>query len=180
MPRRVQIYGLAALLITLVLTLWFTMRSEGPGIPGVQADVKFTPLQVQEPQLRLDELEELKTLEYSGAHRNIFVEAPVAAPMTPARKAQQAAHPFVGPMLPPPPPPLAVPAQFFGYESSPGSTKRIGFFTQGDEILVVTEGNTFLNGFRLIRIGNESAEVEEVATGRRATVPLVQPSAALP
>lgn len=175
MPKRYQGYMFGALLLILVLTLWFTMRSEGPGLTGVlAAPGKFTPLDIQEPQLRLDELESLKTLEYTGAHRNIFIEGPVAAPVQ-ARKAAQVVHPFVGPTLPPPPPPLTVPAQFFGYESSPGSKTRIGFFTQGDEILVVTEGNTFLNGFRLIRIGNDSAEVEEVSTGRRATVPLVQP-----
>jgi hypothetical protein len=37
-----------------------------------------------------------------------------------------------------------------------------------------------LNGFRLIRIGNDSAEVEEIATGRRATIPLVQPPTGAP
>jgi hypothetical protein len=41
--------------------------------------------------------------------------------------------------------------------------------------LVVHEGDTFLGGFRLDRIGNDSADVEEISSGRHATVPLVQP-----
>ena len=37
------------------------------------------------------------------------------------------------------------------------------------------EGDTFLNRFRLVHIGNDSADVEEISTGRHATVQMVQP-----
>jgi hypothetical protein len=56
----------------------------------------------------------------------------------------------------------------------------VAFFKQGDEVLVVGEGETFLNNFRLIRIGNDSAEVEQVSDHRHATVPMLQPPGADP
>jgi hypothetical protein len=40
---------------------------------------------------------------------------------------------------------------------------------------VFAEGDKFLNTFRLIHIGNESADVEEISSGRHATVQLVEP-----
>ena len=55
----------------------------------------------------------------------------------------------------------------------------MAFFTSGDEVLIVPEGDTFLNGLRLLHIGNDSAEVEEVSSGRHATVPMVQPEQGL-
>jgi hypothetical protein len=44
----------------------------------------------------------------------------------------------------------------------------------GEDVIVVAEGDTFLNRFRLVRIGNDSADVEEIATGRDANVALEQ------
>ncbi len=176
MSRRYQTVALLGLLGALLVAFWFTTRSSVPGIPGVlAADTKFKPLDIQEPQLRLDRLAELNKLEYSGAHRNIFVEAPPPLPMSPAQKAKESARHFVGPTLPPPPPPLSVPVQFFGYESLPGSGKRVAFFTSGDDVLIVAEGDTFLAGFRLVHIGDDSADVEEVSSGRTATIQLIPP-----
>jgi hypothetical protein len=173
MRRRVEIYLLAGLLVLLAAFLYFTNRSQVPGLPGVlDADTKFQPLDVQAPQLHLDLLDKIQKLEYSGSHRNIFVAMPPPIPKTPERPAPP---PFVGPKLPPPPPPLEVPVTFFGYASQPRSGKRVAFFTSGDEVLVVAEGDTFLNRFRLVHIGDASADVEEVSSGRHATLPMVQP-----
>ena len=145
------------------------------GLSGVlAADSKFEPLDVQEPSLRLDQLDRLRKLEYSGSHRNIFVAGAPPLPK-PGGEAAADARPFIGPKLPPPPPPLQIPAEFFGYASQPTSGKRVAFFTSGDDVLVVAEGDKFLNSFRLIHIGNESADVEEISSGRHATVQLVQP-----
>lgn len=179
MSRRAQIYVLAGLLAVLVYAVYLAVRPHvegGPGLTGVLAsDTKFEPLEVQEPQLRLDLLKKLQKLDYTGSHRNIFVVQPPPPPK-PAGPVV-AERPFVGPRLPPPPPPLQVPGEFFGYATQPQSGRKVGFFTNGDDVLVVAEGSTFLGRFRLVRIGNDSADVEEVSTGRHVTVPMVQPPA---
>jgi hypothetical protein len=177
MSERAKIYVFAGLLVLLALVTYFFAfnRSPVPGLTGVlAADAKFQPLDVQEPGLRVDELVRLRKQEYSGSHRNIFLAAPAPIPK-PAGASAAPAFRFVGPRLPPPPPPLQVPAEFFGYASQPHSGKRVAFFTSNDDVLVVAEGDKFLNNYRLIHIGNDSAEVEEISSGRRASVALVQP-----
>ena len=176
MSRRIQIYVLAALGAVLALVLYRTYRADAPAGFGVLAsDSKFLPLDVQEPRLHTELLERIRKLEYSGTHRNIFVAAPPAPEQGAVQLAPKPVERFVGPRLPPPPPPLQVPAEFFGYATRSVSGKRVAFFTSGDDVLVVPEGDTFLGRFRLIHIGNDSADVEEIATGRHASVQLVQP-----
>jgi len=167
---------LVGLLVLLVGLLYFMNRGSSPDGSGVvAADGKFQPLDVREPELRLDLLAKLQTLEYSGTHRNIFIATPPPPPPPAGQQANQPARQVVGPMPPPPPPPLQVPAELFGYELMPKSGKRVAFFTSGDDVLVVAEGDTFLNRFRLVRIGNDSADVMETSTGRHAAVHMVQP-----
>lgn len=171
MRRRAEIYLLAGLLVVLAAFLYFSNRSQVPGLPGVlDADTKFKPLEVQAPQLHLDLLDKIRKLEYFGSHRNIFVAVP--PPISKATE-KPAAPPFVGPKQPPPP--LEVPVTFFGYASQPRNGKRVAFFTSGDDVLVVAEGDTFLNRFRLVHIGDASADVEEVSSGRHEALPMVQP-----
>ena len=170
MRRRAELYLLGGLLVLLVALLYFTTRSHVPGLPGVlDADTKFQPLDVEEPQLHLDLLEKIQKLQYSGAHRNIFVAMPPPLPTPPQRPA------VAEPKLPPAPPPLEVPVTFFGYASHPGTGKRVAFFTSGDDVLVVADGDTFLNRFRLVHIGDAAADVEEISSGRHQMIPMVQP-----
>lgn len=176
MTRRTEVYVFAGLMVLLVGAVYyfFSSHGEGNGMPGVlAADTKFQPLDVREPALRMDLLERIQKLEYSGSHRNIFIAAP---PPPPKGAAQVAPAPvFIGPKPPPPPPPLQVPAEFFGYASHPGGGRRVAFFTSGDDVLVVGEGETFLGRFRLDRINNDSADIEEISSGRHATVQMIQP-----
>jgi hypothetical protein len=176
MWKRVQIYVLVALVLVGVYA-YFANRGEESGLPGVLAsDPTFHPLNVDEPHLRLDLLAKIKSLEYSGSHRNIFIFGP--APPPPKTQAEIARENFrpKGPQQPPPPPPVSVPAQFFGYASLPQSGKHVAFFLQGEDVLVVEEGTQFLGRYRLDKIGNDSADVEEVSTGRHATVQMTQPT----
>ena len=175
MSKRNEIYVLVGLLLVAAVA-YYLSRSETPGLPGVLAsDPTFHPLNVEEPHLRLDLLEKIKKLEYSGSHRNIFTFGPPPPPpKTPAQIAQENFH-KQGPEPPPPPPPVTVPAQLFGYASMPETGKRVAFFLDGEDVLVVEEGSVFLNRFRLDKIGNDSADVEEVSSGRHATVQMVQP-----
>jgi len=180
MAQRTRTYVLLGILVALVAAVFYS-RSGEPSQPSVlSADTRFQPLNVKEPELRLDLLQQLQKEEYTGSKRNIFV-AEAVPPAASAAKPVEAPRPFVGPQPPPPPPALQVPAEFFGYESGQ-SGRRVAFFKDGDDVLVVSEGETFLGRFRLDKIGDNSADVEEASTGRHTTVPLVQPdtSAATP
>src|SRR5580700_976176 len=121
MSRRTEIYLLVSLIIVLGLVFYYSRSSPESGGSGVLAEnSKFLPLDVREPRLHTELLDRLRKLEYSGTHRNIFVAAPPSPVQVPGQQ-QKAPEPFVGPRLPPPPPPLQVPAEFFGYETRPGS-----------------------------------------------------------
>ncbi|MGB0034235.1 MAG: hypothetical protein WBP79_02030 [Candidatus Acidiferrales bacterium] len=177
MSRRVQLYLLAALVVVLVV-VYLLNRNQVTGLPGVlAADGKFQPLSVQEPQLRLDLLANLQKLEYSGGHRDIFSFGPPPILPTqggPGGPGSPNSRP-VGPPAPLPPQPPQVNAQFFGYATTISSGKRVAFFTSGDEVIIVPEGDTLLKRFRLVRIGVDFADVEEISTGLHARLPILQP-----
>jgi hypothetical protein len=162
-------------LVALAGLVYLFDRSQGTGVPGVSADVKFSPLSVQEPQLRIDLLAKLQKETNIGSHRNIFNATPPPVELTPAqRAAAQHQYPTVPP--PPLPQPVQVPGEFFGTAFRPASGKRFGFWKNGDDIFVVAEGDSFLNNYRLIHIANDTADVEEISTGRHARVTMAQPA----
>lgn len=172
--RRTQTYVLIGLGVVLAGSLYYATHNPETGAAVPVENFTFQPLDVQEPRLHLDKLSKLLNLEYSGTHHNIFVAAAPPPVQVAGQKPVKASEPFVGPKPPPPPPPLQVPAEFFGYATRSASGRRLAFFTSGDDVLVVAEGDTFLGRYRLVHIGNDTAEVEELGTGRRTTVPMVQ------
>jgi hypothetical protein len=175
--QRMEISALVGLLVVGALVYFFNRSQIGGGVPQVSADAKFNPLSVQEPQLRLDLLAKLQKEESLAAHRNIFNATPPPPELTPEQKKEQTRrYPTVP--APTPPPPVQVPGEFFGYAVRPApSGTRFGFFKNGDDVLVVAEGDKFLSNYRLIHIGNDSADVEEISSGRHARVAMVQPPA---
>jgi hypothetical protein len=172
--QRTQTYVLVGLAVVLAGSLYYSIRGADTASEVPVDNFTFKPLDVQEPRLHIDRLNRLLKLEYSGSHRNIFVAAAPPPTQAAGEKALKPPEPFVGPKPPPPPPPLQVPAEFFGYATRSASGRRVAFFTSGEDVLVVAEGDTFLGRYRLVRIGNDTAEVEELGTGRHATVPMVQ------
>ena len=80
-----------------------------------------------------------------------------------------------GPPPPPPEPPLTVPATFFGYATNPRTKNRLAFFSTTDDVFIVGEGGVLMNRYRLVRIGNVSADFEEVSSGKHATLQMSQP-----
>jgi hypothetical protein len=171
MSRRIQMFVLAALAVVLGFVLYRAIRPAGVTVKGVfAADAKFRPLDVQEPELHLDLLENLRKTGYAGSHRDIFESAPTSSP--PPKIQETKSNESIGPRVPPP---LQVPVQFFGYASEPDSGRRLGFFTSGDDVLVLAQGDTFLNRYRLLSLTNISAEVMEISSSRRATLPITQP-----
>ncbi len=172
MSRKTQIYLLVGLLLLLVIVV-LVNRNTAPALTGVAADEKFQPLNVEDPALRLDLLEKIHKQEYAGTHRNIFS---ITAPPPPVPQPGQPGYiPPAPPPVPAGPPPVVVPATFFGYAVTPRTGKRQAFFTNGDDVFVVEEGATLVNRFRLLKIGNNTADLEEISSGRRTTVNMEQP-----
>ncbi len=89
-------------------------------------DARFTPLDVDNPALRLDILKRFLALEYKGVHRSIF-SATLPPPPAPPPTKQVA----VAPGPPPGPPPLTVDAKYFGYVSDFGGNAPAGLFFDG-------------------------------------------------
>jgi hypothetical protein len=169
MSRRVQ---LVVFVVLLAVLAWLVASQfgRGPELGGVLfANEKYVPLKVDDPTLRIDLLERAQKLEYKGTKRNIFSASAPPKPRDPEPPA-----PVVVQKEPidTAPPPLVVPFRFYGYEEDPRSGRRRAFFLEGENVLIAAVGDTLQNRFRLLKIANQSAEVEELASGRRATLQL--------
>jgi len=166
MSQRIQLYLLGALLVILAAVTYFNWNSSPQLIAALAGSDKFEPMGVENPSLRLDKLERIRTLEYHGSRRNIFSAQPPPPPV-----------PVVKEELPPPrvEPPLQVPFKFYGIVADPKSGKKRACFTNGEDVFILAEGELLQNRYRLLRIGDTTADVEEIQTGKRATLPLEQP-----
>jgi hypothetical protein len=168
-----------ALLAGLALLFFYIVyrSNRPPEIAAVvsSADEKFRPIAVENPALKLDLLERLKKLQYEGSHRNIFssVAPPPVSPAPPT-----AVAPPPAPVVPSGPAPLVVPATFYGFVTDAQTGTRRAFFLEGENVYVIAIGETLLGRFRLVQIGNSSVELEEVGTGRRATLTMEEPNPA--
>jgi len=169
MKSRIENVILAALLLVLVLVAYRILRPAPAGVDDVPGQIAVQPLKIENPSLHLDQLARIHKLEYAGTHRNIFIAAPLPPPPSKAKKAK------LEPMGPPPPPPLEVPLTFFGMETDPSTGARRAFFSRGDEIYIARVGQVLLNQFRVVQIGNNTAELEEISSGRRATLTMLPP-----
>jgi hypothetical protein len=166
MTRQSKIAILAGLLLVLAYVGYHSLHQEDVVSSVSAANERFVPLPVENPSLRLDLLEGLKKLEYQGPRRNIFTAAP---PPPPPRSAAVSVVPAV-PAAPPGPPPLVVPAMYFGYVADALTGTKRAFFSTSDDVYVLSVGEILLGRFRLLQIGNNTADLEELSSGRRTTV----------
>jgi hypothetical protein len=177
MTRRTQLIVFGVLLVVLAGTAFsvFRSRSSDDVVPTpVSLDTRFTPVAVDNPALRLDILKRFLALEYKGVHRSIFSASLPPPPAPPVSKVP--VNVVAGP--PPGPPPLTVDAKYFGYVSDMSGSHRRAFFAtpNNEDVIIAGEGDTLLGRFRVIRLTNTTADVEEVSSGRRATLTLEEPS----
>jgi hypothetical protein len=128
-----------------------------------------------DPALRLEVLRASEETEYKGSGRNIFdykqvyvpppkVDTPVTGPKCPGPDPRC-------PPLPPPP----IPLKFYGFASKPGEPKKIFLSsTTGDDVFIASEGEIVNRRYRVLRIGVNSVEIEDVLSNNRQTIPLTQ------
>ena len=177
MTRQTQFIILGVLLAVLAVSSIYLYRTnysaQGNTPQQVSQDARFTPLNVDNPALRLDILKRFLALEYKGVHRSIFSATLPPPPAPPPSKQVN-----VAPAIPSGPPPLTVDAKYFGYVSDYGGSHRRAFFatTNNEDVIIAGEGDTFMGRFRVVRLTNTTADVEEVSSGRRTTLTLEEPS----
>jgi hypothetical protein len=153
----------------------FRPAASSANTPSV--DEQFTPVNVDNPALRMDILKRFLDLQYKGSHRNIFsATAPPPPPPPVEVKAPENVLPTPTP-VPTGPPPLTVDAKYFGYASDAKGSHRRAFFAtaNNEEVVIVGEGDTVLGRFRVVRLTSTSADLEEIASGRRATMTIEEP-----
>ena len=88
------------------------------------------------------------------------------------RRPSKAAEQKKGPAPPPPPP--AIPLKFYGYSGALRSTVRRAFFLDGEDIVQAGENETIRNRYKIIRIGVNSAVVEDTVAKNQQTLPLAE------
>jgi hypothetical protein len=174
MNQKSQIAVLVVLLVVAPLVWYFR-----PANPAVIADTaaafvqNYPPLAVDNPQLHWWKLEASRKSEYKSNGRNIFSPVtPLRVPPSPKKEPKPGDPNFVPPALPAPPPPPTLPVKFFGYGTVPLGGTRRAFFTDGDDVHIVGEGETLLGRYRILKIGNANLEFEEISTGRRGNAVL--------
>jgi hypothetical protein len=174
-PRNQRIM-LGVLVVILGMTLYFFgpwQKGDATVKPAGAAE-KFVPLNVDNPALRMDILKRFLRLEYKGMHRNIFS---ATLPPPPPSEASKKPPVNVPPLAPAGPPPLIVEAKYFGYVSDQNGSHRRAFFAtnNNEDVFIAGEGDALMGRFRVDRITNTTADVEEVSSGRHATLILEGP-----
>jgi hypothetical protein len=174
MSNRRKIALLIGLAVVFLLALYMGNRS--PEIaPVVSSADDFRPIAVDNPALRLDLLDRLKKLQYGGSHRNIFTSS-APPPVTAAVPSPIIAPMPSTPAAPAGPPPLVIPATFYGYVTDSVTGMRRAFFMEGENVDILGVGEVLMGRYRLVQIGNSSAELEEISSGRRATLTMEEPN----
>jgi len=128
-----------------------------------------------DPRLWLDLLAKVQGVSYQGSERNIFqyytppppVDKPAANPVTGPGGA--AAKPPGPPSAPPPPP---IPLKYYGYAEKPLGSPKKAFFSDGEEIFIAGEGDIVNKKYKIVKIGVNTVEAEDVATKHRQVLPL--------
>jgi hypothetical protein len=67
---------------------------------------------------------------------------------------------------------VVLPVKYFGYSSVPGSGERRAFFTNGEDVYIVGEGEVLLGQYRVLHIGNTTLDFEEISSKRRGSTAL--------
>jgi len=177
MTQRKQLAMLAVLLL-LAGGIWFFYFDRDKRVVTADAGAatqNYQLLSVENPQLHTDKVKRARETEYKSRGRNIFSRELPPPPPPP--------HPVVDPKIPIVPPPPVVPkvsplpVKFFGYGTVPNSSGRRAFFTDGEDIYIVAEGELLLNRFRILKIGNANLEYEEISSGLRGTANLEEQGA---
>jgi hypothetical protein len=139
--------------------------AQKPGKTGARKGGNVVLAQSLDPTLRLDVLKSSEEVTYKGSGRDIFQNQPEPPPVAVIK-------PVINTGPPPPPPPPPIPLKFYGFSGNKSGPKQV-FLSKGEDIFIAKEGQIIDRRYRIIKIGPNSVEVEDVLTNNRQTLPLV-------
>jgi hypothetical protein len=175
MSQKKQLAVLAVLVVVAgSIWYWFFFRDKTPASTSAVAVTENVPLLgVENPELHKGQVDRTRKTEYKSNGRNIF--SPIPPPPPPPK------NPI--PVKAPDPTPVQVktvaplPVKFFGYGTVPAGTIRRAFFTDGEDVYIVSEGEVLLNRFRILKVNNTNLDYEEISSGLRGTANLEEQGA---
>jgi hypothetical protein len=167
--QKKQLYALAGLFLAAVL-VWYFQFSRRPTAGGFSVDNRsYTPINAQDFSGVLEQLNKAQSTEYKTSGRNIFIAGAIPADPAAPQAIVKPVYRNVGPPPPPPPPPAQLSMTFFGYGNLPSGGPRQAFLLDGEEVRIVSEGDTLQNHIRILHIGNDTIEFEDINTHQRGS-----------
>lgn len=151
--------------------------------PSLKPKDPIDPSKV-DPTLKLDQLAKVRSVGVGGAGRSLFDFAGAPAPKVEIAKVKPivpgavGSNQFVGPVVEkpkppaPPPPPPPIPLKFYGFTNPIKQGVKRAFFMEGEDIFVAGEGDLIKNRYKVVRIGVNSAVVEDTSNKNQQTLPL--------
>jgi hypothetical protein len=175
MKQKQQVIVLGVLVVVAALVWSFEWRKQAPSAQTMDSIQNYKVLAVENPQIRWPELERARKTEYKSNGRNPFSTIAPPTPQEQEAKLKLAAEAKnLAPAPPPAPTEAKLPANFkyFGYGMVPTGTARRAFITDGEDVYIVTEGETLLGRYRILKVGNSNLEFEEISSGLHGSTPL--------
>lgn len=178
MKQQKQLIVLLVLVGVLAIAWFWSNRQMPKASNAGQVVAQYPAMNVDNPNIPWWKINRVQSTEYKSSGRNPFSDVPPPPP--PPRVPKEGDSDYIKPVPPPPPAPELPPnMKFFGYGTVPNGTARRAFLSDGDEVYIVAEGDTFLGRYRITKIGNATIEFEEISSGRqgRANIEEAGPNA---
>ena len=170
MVKREKVLVGAVAGLGLVALALFLMRPGRPVVSGAPTSPRAAPAEAQVPRIALGRVGEPRGDAEVG-RRDIFdFGRPPTPPPTPP-------PPTVAAMPTPPPEPTPTPlppltVKYMGSLEAKKGIKVAFFLTDKREVLQGQVGDTVMNRFRVVKIGLESVDIQELGTSQLRRLPL--------
>lgn len=173
--QKKEVYALVALVVAAAL-IWYFQFAKRPSVTGFSVDNgTYTPINARDFGDVIGDMDKARSTEYKSTGRNIFVMG--ALPAAPGADPNVQKAVIKRPYEPQGPHEQVIPLptlsmKFFGYGNLPSGGPRQAFLLDGDDVRIVSEGDTLQNHIRILKIGNESIEFEDINTHKHNSNPL--------
>lgn len=158
-------------------------REFRPSLKSARPEDRPDPMTV-DPTLRLDLLARLQMVRADRVKRSLFDFSAAPPPKMPEPKVipkevaqvndAETPNPPEAETKPAKPPPPPIPLKFYGFISPVQSPEKRAFFLDGEDIFVAGEGDLIRKRYKVVRIGVNSAVVEDTEHDHRQTLALVE------